>query len=110
MVPDQSVTAHPHVVSLSKCNQRIASTEIVGLRIVIGPWMYDRELHFVLRLQLTELRPENSCVIAVGKMSGCAGSADKNIASFAGLAQCFFRPVWDRRVCIRTINDVRRCA
>ena len=49
--------------------------------------MNQAKLHFVLSLQLAELRSENGGVVRFGEMRGRCRGADGDVASIGGLTQ-----------------------
>lgn len=83
-MPDQGVSAHQHIVRLSESNQRITSAEVVAVR----RRMNDSKLHFVLRLQLPELGPENRDVIRLLQINRSHSGANDNVMNLSRLAQC----------------------
>ena len=64
VVPDQCVSADDHVVALRERDQRVATCEIIGIRVRIGSRMNGAELHLVLGLKLAEFRAKDRGVLS----------------------------------------------
>src|ERR1700733_14927413 len=72
---------------LCKRNQIIGAAEIGWVRIATGPRMNRAEFHFVLSLQLSELRAQNAGVVRFPQVGRCGSSTDRNVPSFGSFAQ-----------------------